>query len=200
MRRRARGSAASYHSVGLSSNTKATDEVAKLLTCHSIERQNLAVIITRPPERSEGAASGGEPRRRGHRVPSALPDLARLRHPAMSVLRSLSVEKRTSCGQAVSVANDPMPTFLTLHVPPESENFTAAGTLTQQPRDCRAILAPAGTPNVTVNLNRAKLLCMNCRQRPSVHIGSPEEDPACGTPVRPGSTAERPHRGACQPV
>jgi hypothetical protein len=72
--------------------------------------------------------------------------VARLRHPAMSVLRSLSVEKPTSCGQPVSVANDPMPTFLTLHVPPQKRNFTAASTLTQ-PRDCRAILAPAGAPS-----------------------------------------------------
>jgi hypothetical protein len=35
------------------------------------------------------------------------PELARLRHSAMSVLRSLTGEKRTYLGQPISVAFDP---------------------------------------------------------------------------------------------
>jgi hypothetical protein len=37
--------------------------------------------------------------------------LARLRHPEMSAIRSLSGEKRTSRGQPISVANDPRRTL-----------------------------------------------------------------------------------------
>jgi hypothetical protein len=79
MRRRARRSASSQHSVGLSSNTKGPVRAPNRWPANRPTDQNLAGHQSQDRQNtgSEGAASAGGPRRRGHRVRSALPGLAR---------------------------------------------------------------------------------------------------------------------------
>jgi hypothetical protein len=103
IRRRALRSASSHHSVGLSWNTKAPVKDQNLAGSSSQDRQSTG---------SEDTASADGPRRRGHRVRSALPGLARLRH-ADALRRSPLIgadRKWPASGQ--NDANDPKQTSI----------------------------------------------------------------------------------------